>query len=186
MEHSQEWEDKVDFEKFLSGEAGGFERLVLRYKNPLIFFIKRYVTAFDLAEEIAQDTFADFYEFANRYNGKASIKTYLFTIGKNKAITYLRKNGRISYLEEEYEIQAELDLERAIVAEEEKTYLIKALGRMNKDYSRVLLLVIYENMSYKEVAAVMKKTMPQIKILVHRAKKALKKQLESEGFVYEK
>ena len=35
--------DKKDYESFLMGDLSGFERLVLRYKNSLIYFINRYI-----------------------------------------------------------------------------------------------------------------------------------------------
>lgn len=56
---------------------------------------------------------------------------------------------------------------------------------INPEYREVLHLLYFEDMSYDEAAAVLKKNNKQIKNLVYRAKKSLKIALEKEGFNYE-
>ena len=59
------------------------------------------------------------------------------------------------------------------------------MDSLKPDYRQVLWLTYFEELSNKETAAVMKKTVHSIETLVYRARNALKKQLEKEGFVYE-
>ena len=61
----------------------------------------------------------------------------------------------------------------------------KLLKKLKPEYRQVLWLVYFENFSNKDVAAVMRKSVHNIETLVYRARKALKSQLEMEGFVYE-
>lgn len=53
------------------------------------------------------------------------------------------------------------------------------------EYRQVLWLIYFEELSNKEAAAIMKKSVHNIETLVYRARKSLRKQLEMEGFVYE-
>lgn len=182
--------DKERYKRFIDGDVEGFEELVLGYKKVLIYFLNRYVQDLDIAEDIAQDTFVDVYVYKERYNGKTSFKTYLFTIGRNKAIDYIRKNKHMRYtvnIEEQTEISSgENELIYNVIQNENKELIANALNRMKEEYARVLILIDFEDFSYKEAANVLGKTTSQVKVLVHRARKSLRKMLEEEGFTYEK
>ncbi|MBR6242120.1 MAG: sigma-70 family RNA polymerase sigma factor [Ruminococcus sp.] len=62
----------------------------------------------------------------------------------------------------------------------------KAMRKLSPDYQQVLWLTYFEDMSNKEAAAVMKKSVRSIESLLYRARKSLRSQLEMEGFDYEK
>lgn len=181
--------DKERYERFINGDVKGFEELVLEYKNVLIYFLNRYVQDLNIAEDIAQDAFVDVYVYKERYNGKTSFKTYLFTIGRNKAIDYIRKNKHMQYtvdIEEQTEISSEEnELIDYVIQNENKGLIAHALGSMKEEYARVLILIDFEDFSYKEAANILGKTTSQVKVLVHRARKSLRKILEEEGFTYE-
>ena len=59
------------------------------------------------------------------------------------------------------------------------------MEKLKPDYQQVLWLTYFEELSNKETADVMKKSVHGIETLVYRARNALKKQLEKEGFTYE-
>ena len=59
------------------------------------------------------------------------------------------------------------------------------MNKLKPEYRQVLWLVYFEGMTNKEAAAVMKKSVHNIETLVSRARKSLRKQLETEGFDYE-
>lgn len=181
--------DKERYKRFLEGDINGFEELVLEYKNLLIYFLNRYVQDLNIAEDIAQDAFVDVYVYKERYNGRTSFKTYLFTIGRNKAIDYIRKNKHMQStvdIEEQAEISSEeIKLIDYVIQKENKEIIDHALERMKKEYARVIILIDLEEFSYKEAAKVLNKTIAQIKVLIHRARKSLRKVLEEEGFTYE-
>ncbi len=181
--------DKERYKRFINGDVKGFEELVLEYKNVLIYFLNRYVQDLNIAEDIAQDAFVDVYVYKERYNGKTSFKTYLFTIGRNKAVDYIRKNKHMQYtvdIEEQTEISSdENELIDYVIQNENKGLIAHALERMKEEYAKVLILIDFNDFSYKEAANILGKTTSQVKVLVHRARKSLRKILEEEGFTYE-
>ena len=88
-------EDEKDYSVFLSGDNAGFERLVIRYKDGLIYYLNKIIKNITIAEDLAQDAFVEVYVHKERFvPGKASFKTYLYTIGHHKAVDYVRKNQR--------------------------------------------------------------------------------------------
>ncbi len=59
------------------------------------------------------------------------------------------------------------------------------MRELSPDYRTVLWLAFFENFSNSETAIILKKNDRQVKNLLYRAKKALKRALEKEGFDYE-
>ena len=175
------------YEAFLAGKIEGFEELVLRYKNPLIYFLCRYVEDVMTAEDLAQDAFVEIYVHKERFEKEKNFKTYLFTIGRNKAVDYLRKNKDIvSFVEELPEQEDEKqELEQLVLQKEDTFSLAKAVRKLKQEYQLAITLVDLEEMSYADAAKVLHKTIPQMKVLLHRARKALARQLEREGYVHE-
>lgn len=178
--------DDEDYRKFVEGDTAGFENLVLRYRKPLTLFIQTYLKDIHLSEDIAQDTFADIFVHRERYNIGNGFKTYLYTIGKNKAIDKIRKEHRIiSYAdipEDTEQIRLSEPLLEEVIRKEDAGLMYKCLIKLKKDYKRVIILIDFMDMSYVEAAKVMNKTTPQIKVLIHRARQSLKKELIKEGY----
>ena len=59
---------------------------------------------------------------------------------------------------------------------------LKAIKKLKYDYQVVIYLKDFQNFQYKEICKILNKTLPQTKMLIHRARKSLKKVLKKEGF----
>ena len=79
------------YRRFLDGDDSAFSEVIDIYRESLIFFINRYVQNLSLSEELAEDCFVELIVYPKRYNFRASLKTFLFTIARNKAVDRLRK-----------------------------------------------------------------------------------------------
>ena len=88
------------YRQYLLGEKTAFDGIVELYRENLIFFINRYTGDLDAAEDLSQDAFLELLLHPKRYDFRVSLKTYLFTIARNKAFNYLKKRGRIVYSDE--------------------------------------------------------------------------------------
>ena len=176
------------YHRFLNGDDSAFSEVIDTYREILIFFINRYLGNLSLSEEIAEDCFVALVVYPKRYNFKTSLKTYLFTIARNKAIDRLRRDKRmllvgdeaLDVMSDEYE-----QFERDIFRNEEKRVLHSAISELNNDYRTVLHLIYFEDMSYAEAATVMKKSSKQIENLVYRARLRLREILTDRGISYE-
>ena len=170
------------------GDESGLVEIIRDYKDGLILYLNSFVGNIHTAEELAEDTFVLIGIKKPKDKGKGSFKTWLYTIGRNVAIDYLRRNSKranISIDDCPELVSEEENLEHVYIKEERKITVHRALTKLKSQYRQVLWLVYFENFSTKQVAAVMKKSVHSIETLVYRARKALKSQLELEGFVYE-
>lgn len=176
-------DDKILYEKFLKGDISAFEELVLEHKDNLIYFISRF-TGGDvfIAEDIAQDVFAHIYVYKNSYNPKYSLKTFIYTLGKNKAIDYVRKQSKLKLMpidtENDYLFSEEISLEDKIIRDEEKRSVLSSIKKLKPDYEKAIYLANFEELPYEDIAKILGKTLAQTKILIHRARKSLKKIIE--------
>lgn len=179
-------DDEKDYSVFLAGDNTGFERLVIRYKDGLIYYLNKIIKNITIAEDLAQDAFVEVYVHKERFvPGKASFKTYLYTIGHHKAVDYVRKSQREVltdfYTEEETAMSGDHSPEVHLLEQEGKEELYRALDGLKEEYQRILVLTELEGMKLKDAAKVMGKTEPQAKVLAHRARKALLLKLQSKS-----
>ena len=176
------------YRRFINGDRSAFEEIVDLYREPLIFFIYRYTGDIETAEDLAEDVFVELIIHPHRYSGGSSLKTYIFTIGRNKAVDLVRKRSRFALIgEETLEELADLrTLEESVLRSEENRQLSRALEQVSEEYRTALHLVYFEDMSYEDAGRVMKKSRKQVENLVYRGKKAVRAILEKEGFGFEK
>ena len=108
-------------------------------------------------------------------DGGASLKTYLFTIGKRKALSHLHRRGRRKEQPLSPLLQAEaLSLEDRVCRDEERRELVEAIRRLPEQYQEALYLLYFEGLTLDEAARVLGKNKKQVENLSYRGKQALK------------
>ena len=114
--------------------------------------------------------------YKRRFDFRSSLKSYLYAIGRHKALDILRRKkraGSFALYEEDMPCPAPTPEETAL-QNEEKQNLRRAMGRLNENYRLALYLVYFENMNGAEAAKVMGKTKKQTENYLYRGKAALK------------
>ncbi len=170
------------YARFLEGDEEAFEEIMNEYRHGLMFFINRYVQNIDVAEDIAADVFAHLIFKPKKYNFKVSLKTYLYMLGRSRALDWLRKESKRTHLPLESLYSEPSDdtnsLEDIVIRDEQHKELYKAITELPKDYQTAMHLIYFEGLKYEEAAEVMKISKKQIENIVYRAKKILRKSLE--------
>src|SRR5213596_3077935 len=87
-------EDLSLIEQLRGGNEAAFEALIDRYATAMLRLAMVYVTAWAVAEEVVQETWMAVLEGLNRFEGRSSLKTWLFRILTNRAITRAEREGR--------------------------------------------------------------------------------------------
>lgn len=168
------------YRRFLDGDDNGIVEIVRDYKDGLIFYLNSYVSNIHIAEELAEDTFFKLMVRKPKYREKCSFKTWLYTIGRNVAIDYIRKNSRLlsTPIDDLEGMLWDMEsLEKSYIREECRIAVHQALSGLKAEYRQVLYLVYFEDFSNEQAARIMKKSRRQIETLLYRAKKALKEEL---------
>lgn len=178
--------DKKLYQEFLKGNNSSFEKIVIKHKDKLIYFISTYVKNID----IAQDVFVYILVHRVNYDFKYSLKTYLFTIAKSKALNYIKREKKIIYKEDINELDYlnnsnTHELEEIVFANEKKQNLYKTINKLKTNYREAIYLADIEELKYSEIGKILKKSQSSTKVLIHRARKELEKLIRKESEKYE-
>ena len=166
--------------RFLNGDNEGFVELVTEYKDGLTLFINTIIRDIHISEEAANEVFLKLYVNRPKYKSGYSFKTWLYTIGKNTAVNYMKKFRKIRYssIEDMCYFPDETDLESDYIKDQQRILIHQSLKALKAEYAQVLYLVFFEEMPPAEAAKVMKKTPKQTSDLIYCAKKTLRAEME--------
>ena len=78
------------------GDESGLAEIIRDYRDGLIFYLNGFVNNIQVAEELAEDTFVLLGTKKPKDKGIGSFKTWLYTIGRNIALNYLKRRARLS------------------------------------------------------------------------------------------
>ena len=172
------------YNDFLAGDTKAFEILYLKYKNKVQYFIYNIIKNNEKAEDITQEVFM--YIFKNKLREKCSFKNYIYLVAKSRAINYLNKEKRRKEITDTYlsnkqeEIQE--DATEIIEKMEERKQLIESINMLDEKYKNAIYLNKIEGFSYKETAKILNISIQNVKNLIHRGKKELRKILIKTGY----
>lgn len=142
-------------EEVRNGQRASFSELVKRHQKGLLRLSMRFVKDLDIAQDVVQESFIKTYEKLNSFEGRSSFKSWLYQITVNTARNKLR--------EDRYDYSDIEDVQLGIDAVAEKSLVHKAVGDMlNKEVEKLpfkqktaLVLRVYEDMSFAEIAEIM-------------------------------
>ena len=138
------------------GDESGLAEIIRNYRDGLIFYLNSFVGNIHIAEELAEDTFVLLGIKKPKDKGKGSFKTWLYTIGRNLALNYLKRNAsvtKVSIDDCQELISEEESLELSYIKEEQKIMIHRALRKLKLEYRQVLWLI------YFRISAIRKRLM---------------------------
>ncbi len=172
-----------NYRRFLEGDESAAGEIVKELFFNLVFFVDGYVHDVHTAEDIAVEVFSDLFVFKRRFDFRTSLKTYVFMLGRSRALNWIKHRRVITAvaLDEAEEVPDEREeLCDRLIKDERKRALNAALSSLEPEMRTAVRLVYFEGLSYKETAKVMKKSPKQIDNLLFRAKRELRAILEDE------
>lgn len=174
--------------EYLDGDDSALAQIIRLYKDGLILYLNGYVKSIMVAEELAEETFVKLVIRRPRFFGHASFKTWLYAVGRNVALDYLRrcKHRDVSLDDCSEAFDEEQGLERTYIRQEDRFLVHSAMKKLKREYRQVLWLLYFEDFTHKEAARILRKTTHNVEVMAYRARQALKTKLLEEGYVYEK
>jgi len=175
------------YRRFLEKENEGLSELIRDYSDGLVFYINSLVNNISVAEELSEEVFVELVVGKPKFSGKSSFKTWLYSIARHIAMDHLKAKSRFSDIpvDEMYSLSDEVDLEKRCLKDEQKIQVHKCLGKLIPEHRQVLWLSYFDELSNTDIARIMGRSNRQVENLLYRAKKALKKELEKEGYEHE-
>jgi RNA polymerase sigma-70 factor (ECF subfamily) len=157
------------------GDRDAFEALVRRHQRGLWRLVRRTLRTDADASDVTQQAFVRAYRALDGFRFEASVRSWLYRIGINLALNHVRDRAR--------ERPAELDPDAiavgpvgasGLVAEEQAVALRAAIASLPPKQKMVLELRVYDELSFREVAALCACTENAAKVSFHFAVKRLR------------
>ena len=147
--------------EYISGSEIALEKLINRHKLRIFNFIKAKVLDRDTAEDIFQDTFIKVIKTLKSgvYNEEGKFLPWVMRISHNLVIDFFRKNNRIPTIEnnDEYDVfkfisDTTPNVEMTLFQDQIISDLQKLVQELPEDQKEVLVMRLYRDMSFKEIA----------------------------------
>jgi RNA polymerase sigma-70 factor, ECF subfamily len=159
------------------------EGLMVRYRQKVMNLAVSIVRDQALAEDLSQTTFVKAWQALPRFDGRAAMSTWLYTIARNTCLTAVARERRIVPLEDFAEVAdddgdpmvfgtAHAGSETAGQAAAEYD-VAQLLERLPEPYRRVVVLFYLEDRSCEEVGELLSMPTGTVKALLHRGRKKL-------------
>ena len=152
------------------GSREAFEELFARYRDALYGFFRRRLASAARAEELTQDTVVAVLRAQVRYEPRAAVRSYLFGIAWNLASAERRRAGR--------ETADAVESPGADASTEASLWVREALARLEENEREILMLREYEQLSYEEIAALLRMPVNTVRTRLFRARIAMRALLE--------
>lgn len=166
--------------KIRKGDKQAFEKLFLRFYDPLCKFAWRFTSSMHVSEELVQDVFLNIWESRDTLDRNKNIKSYLFKSVRNRALNYINHeelarsyNKEIEWLNRSPATQHhELDSRSEFV-----TAARQAIEELPEGARNVYKLSRKEGLTYREIAEVLEISQKTVESQMSRALKILRKSL---------
>lgn len=179
--------DEVLLTQIAAGDQQAFSQLYLRYQSKLVRYCAR-VLKDDVAQaaDIVDEAMFDIWRSAGNFAGRSKPSTWIYSIARNKLISWLRKTSEVT-LEDESILDALID-PAATPAEElamddMQQQLLRLMDQLTDEHREVLKLTYFEDKSVKEVAELLGISENTVKTRMFYARKRLAQLLDKAGIV---
>jgi len=163
-------------------QAQAFEQVVKQHQKMLYYHIRRMVHEHDDADDVLQNTFLKAWKSLDRFRGDAALRTWLYRIATNEALTYLSRKKRrnhtdISDIQDDMRHSASAQAAAPVEGDKIQALLRKAIQTLPDRQKAVFTLRYFDEMKYDEIARVLEVSVGSLKASYHHAAKKIEQYL---------
>src|SRR5690242_4633362 len=166
--------DEVLMLEFQGGSRAAFEELFARYHKPLFGFFARRLNNSERAQDLTQETFLAVVRAISRYEPRAFVRTYLYGIALKLVASERRKiltsntSGQLA------------PVPQRDGTSESVLWVRQAMEKLDPAEREILMLREYEQLSYSDIAELLRIPVNTVRSRLFRSRLALKSYLESQ------
>ncbi|MBR1766693.1 MAG: sigma-70 family RNA polymerase sigma factor [Bacteroidales bacterium] len=177
------------------GSHRAYAALMASYREPLYLLLLRMTHNATTADDLTMETFSKAFLQLHRYSPTGTFSSWLFSIGVNTYIDYVRKRkpdtvslSSITRTNDnefvEYQIPSgQPNPEEAMIRLQRDAALKEVVASLKEPYRRIIELRYYEDLSYEEIAERLRLPLGTVKVRLLRAKALLASIVKERGDV---
>ncbi len=174
-------EERALVERAIHRDTAAFADLYDRHVVRVYRHIYYLVNDAREAEDLTAQTFLKGWEAIDRYKERgAPFLAWLLRIAHNLTISYLRSRRDHGVIEETFiDQKTHRNPEEALEQSSDESRVREALLRLRDEQRQVIMLRFVEELDYREVAAMIGKSVPAVRVIQHRALGNLRKIMQA-------
>ncbi len=157
-----------------AGDKRAFAALYAALEVPLFRFARSKLNDSFEAADLVHEVFLEVWRHAGRFEGRSSVKSWVFGIAYRKAMDVHRKSRRIDYSDAVPETEDDApNAEACLMASESRDHIRACLETLKPDHRTAIEFAFFEDLSYKEISEISGVPEGTVKTRVFHAKKLL-------------
>lgn len=170
--------------EFKAGDKDVFIKLYDRYLKKIYNFIYFKTSHKETAEDLTSKTFIKALKQLHNFKEveKTSFAAWLYTIARNTVCDHYRGSKTCQDIDDVWDLTSNEDIIENVECKEKAEFLTNYLKKLNTKQREIIILRIFQDLSYKEIAEINKKSEAACKMEFSRALKALKEKMPLEAF----
>jgi len=167
--------DILLFEKVQSRDSRAFDQLVRDYSPALYSFILGMISNVEDAQDILQDTFVKVWEKSHQFQGRSTVKTWIYRISINLSYSHLKRRQRWSFsvLEDVKALISGSDPVKETEQNYESELFEKSLVTLTPRQRAVVVARIYKDLPFADIADALGCSVNSAKVHFHEGKKRI-------------
>lgn len=150
-----------------------FEQLYKSYWQKVFRLCMGYVNDYDIAQDIAQETFIIVWQKLDTFRNEAGIGTWIFRIASNNCLRQIEKEKRFS----KSELPISITEEKSYSLEPQIQFLYKCIAEL-PEIERIIISLELEDVKQAEIANIVGLSEANTRVKIHRIKEKLTKKFK--------
>ena len=171
-------------EEVRNGKRQAFTELMRRHQQKIYWTARRIVGDHAEADDVTQETFVKAFLSLGDFRGDSSFYTWLYRIAVNMSLNAVRKRQVVEYLRESEVVNRLfpqlVNPQQQVEFQEVESQLHKAVGTLPEKQRAVFVMRFFEEMSYEEIAKVLKTSVGGLKANYFHALKKVQEYMKDE------
>jgi len=168
-------------QRLAQGDKIAMREIYDAHAGPLSSFVKNWLADPTQAADLVHETMMAVWKNAHKFEGRSSLKSWIFTIARNKSIDTNRRNAKVSFTDEVPDMASDdINAEDMMTMSQDAATLRISLKKLSDSHRRVLHLAFFEDLKYAEIAEIENCPVGTVKTRILHAKKNLLQIMKSE------
>lgn len=176
-------DNKILFLKVKKQDKEAYGQFYDLYVNRIYRFIFFKVNSVNDAQDLTSEVFLKLWQKLRDGHDIKNLNSFIYMMARNIVIDFYRAKSRTETSLNEGikdKIDNSKDLLTQQMANSELQGVLQGLDKMKDEYREVIVLKFLDELSVREIAEILNKTTGAVRVLIHRALKALKNNLRDE------
>lgn len=153
-----------------------FEVIYKTYWDKIFRLCMGYVNDYDLAQDLAQETFILVWQKLESFRNESSIGTWIFRIATNNCLRQIEKEKRFP----KTELPVHISQEKSVSLEPQIQFLYKCIAAL-PEIDRIIISLELEDVKQAEIATIVGLSEANIRVKIHRIKEKLTQKFKQNG-----